>query len=132
MTVRRAPILGIGFGNKYDLPIDLVHIPFPLRDYIPHNQILWLLVKMGGVGFFLFWLFFNSVMFHGASVFSKLQDPYLKAVCAVLIVAVVNQMVVSYYDLQLTYYRNMIYLGTLTGLLTVVQKLDAVPARQKA
>jgi hypothetical protein len=31
--------------------------------------------------------------------------------------------VVSYYDLQLTYYRNMIYLGTLMGLVPALQGL---------
>ncbi|HWP82717.1 MAG TPA: O-antigen ligase family protein [Bacteroidota bacterium] len=124
-TVRRAPMLGIGFGNKYDMPLPLASIPFPLRDYIPHNQILWLLVKGGAIGYFCFWFFFNCLVFRGAFAFVRLRDPYFKAICAVLVVAVFNQMVVSYYDLQLTYYRNMIYLGTLAGLLPTLEHLDS-------
>ena len=55
---------------------------------------------------------------------SRLQDPYLKAVCVMAVAAVVNQMVTSYYDLQLTYYRNMIYLAALLGLLPAIRNLD--------
>lgn len=122
-TVQRKPIIGVGLGNKYDKPIELAKISFPLRDYIPHNQIIWWLVKTGAIGFFAFWLFFSSFVFKGASIYSQLKDPYLKAVCAMVVIAVTNQLVVSYFDLQLTYYRNMIYLGTLMGLLPTIKRL---------
>ncbi len=120
-TVINNPVVGTGFGKKYDQPIALVNIRFPLRDYIPHNQIYWILVKMGAVGFFIFWFFFNSFVAKGTQVFTRLKDPYLKVITLVIVLAVINQMVVSFYDLQLTYYRNMIYLGTLMGLLPVIQ-----------
>ena len=124
VTVRRAPVVGIGFGKKYDAPIKLAHLLFPLREYIPHNEILWLLVKTGAVGFFLFWFFLNSFVSQGASLLSRLKDPYLKAVCAVAVVAVVSQITVSYFDLQLTYYRNMVYLGALMGLVPTLETID--------
>lgn len=122
-TVQRKPVTGIGFGNKYDRPIELADISFPLKDYIPHNQIIWWLVKTGAIGFFGFWFFFNVFAYKGASLYTQLNDPYLKAVCAMVVIAIINQMVVSYFDLQLTYYRNMIYLGTLMGLLPTIKRL---------
>ncbi|MEX0609989.1 MAG: O-antigen ligase family protein [Balneolaceae bacterium] len=122
-TIQRTPVVGIGFGRAYDQPVPLVAIRYPLRDYIPHNEILWVMVKMGSVGFLAFWIFFNSFVAKGVKIFSLLKDPYLKAVCLVIIVAVINQMVVSYFDLQLTYYRNMVYLGCLMGLLKTVEML---------
>lgn len=115
-TSMSAPIMGIGFGQKYDQPIKLVKIPFPLAEYIPHNEILWLFVKMGAVGFFLFWLFLFSYISRATTLFNRLADPYMKSICAVTILAVLGQVVVSFYDLQLTYARNMVYLGTLLGL----------------
>jgi len=124
VTIRNNPVIGIGFGNKYMQPIALPEIPFPLRDYISHNEILWLMVKMGGIGFFFFWLFMNSIVFQGAAIFRRLDDPYLMAICAIAIISVVNQVFVSYFDLQLTYYRDMIYLGTLTGLLPTIKRLN--------
>lgn len=123
-TVKTSPLLGIGFGKKYEQPIQLASIPFPLRDYIPHNEIYWIIVKSGGIGFFLFFAFFNSYIFKAGYLFMRLNDPYLKTICSVVIMAIIGQLVVSYYDLQLTYSRNMVYLGTLMGLLPVVQRLD--------
>jgi len=123
-TVVSNPVLGTGFGKRYDQPIPLIEIRFTLRDYIPHNHMYWLLVKMGAVGFFAFWFFLNCFVAKSTQVFIRLKDPYLKAVTLVIVIAVINQMVVSFYDLQLTYYRSMIYLGCLMGLLPVIVKLD--------
>lgn len=125
-TVVNHPIFGTGFGQKYDQPIELVSIRFTLAEYIPHNQIYWILVKMGAVGFFAFWFFFNSFAAKGTQLFMRLNDPYLKAVTLVIIIAVINQMVVSFFDLQLTYYRSMLYLGCLMGLLSVIDNIDSV------
>lgn len=123
-TVVNHTVLGTGFGKRYNQPIPLIAIRFSLRDYIPHNQIYWIIVKMGAVGFFAFWFFFNSFVASGTQVFLRLKDPYLKAITLVIIIAVINQMVVSFYDLQLTYYRSMIYLGCLMGLLPVIVNID--------
>ena len=122
-TIKRSPIIGIGFGNKYDQPISLVMIPFPLRDYISHNEIYWLIVKSGAIGFFLFWLFFDTFVMYCAYVYMKMTDPYYKAVCVMAIVAVFGQIIVSYYDLQLTYSRNMVFLGVMMGLLPTLEKI---------
>lgn len=123
-TVVNNPVTGIGFGKAYEQPIPLVDIRFTLQDYIPHNQIYWVLVKMGSVGFFAFWFFFLCFIAKGTQVFNRLNDPYLKVIAMVIVIAVMNQMVVSFYDLQLTYYRSMIYLGCLMGLLPVTVHAD--------
>jgi hypothetical protein len=54
----------------------------------------------------------------------KLNDPYLKAICAFTVTVIITQLVVSNYDLQLTYYRNMVFLGTIMGLLPAIELLD--------
>jgi hypothetical protein len=130
-TLKRAPLIGIGFGNKYDQPISLDGIPFSLRDYIPHNEIFWLVVKMGAVGYWFFWFFLDMYIFHAAHLFTRLKDPYLKTICAVIIIAIMGQIVVSYVDLQLTFYRNMIYLGLLMGLLPTLKVLDSKSDEQQ-
>ncbi len=130
-TVVNNPVVGTGFGKRYDQPIPLVDIRFTLRDYIPHNQIYWVIVKMGSVGFFAFWFFFNCYVAKGTQIFNRLKDPYLKVITLVIIIAVINQMVVSYYDLQLTYYRSMLYLGCLMGLLPVINQLEITGRNQE-
>lgn len=124
ITVQESPVIGIGFGKKYEEPLKLVYVPFPLWAYIPHNEILWVIVKTGAVGFFLFWFFLNSFACRGVFVLSRMKDPYLQSVCALAISAVAGQVVVSYFDLQLTYYRNMVYLGTLMGLMSTAESID--------
>ena len=128
VTIRGAAAAGIGFGKTYQNPVKLAKISFPLWEYIPHNEILWLLVKMGAVGFALFWWFFDGLIVKAASVFMRLDDPYLKAVALVVIAAIFNQVFVSYFDLQLTFHRNMVYLGTLTGLLPALASYAGGPA----
>ena len=120
-TARRHPVIGIGFGKKYLQPANLAKISFPLRNYISHNQIFWMIVETGGVGFFLFLFYFFSVAGYGANLSKDIQDPYLKALCIMIVLAIINQLVVSFFDLQLTYYRNMIYLGSLFGLLPAIR-----------
>ena len=123
VTFQKAPVLGIGFGNKHEWPIK-AYGEFSLKGYITHNQILWLLTKTGAVGFFFFLFFLNLIVMHGAQVLAALNNPYFRALCAVCVLAVLNQIVVSYVDMQLTFYRNMVYLGTLTGLIPTLKILD--------
>ena len=125
-TVRAYPVDGVGFGKKYLQPINLnLGIsPWSLRSYIPHNEILWLLVKMGAIGFFIFWLFIDALVFEAARLGRILKDPYLRSIAFMIATALGSQMVASYFDLQLTYYRNMILLGTLCGLLPTLKALD--------
>lgn len=120
-TFKSAPIFGVGFGKEYLRPLKPWGSTFPLSDYIPHNQIFWIFAKMGAVGAFFFWFFFNTYVLQGSAVFARLTDPYLKAVCAVCTIAVLNQFIVSFVDMQLTFTRNMVVLGVLMG---IVQVLD--------
>lgn len=122
VTFRRLPF-GLGFGKKHDFAIENWG-NFILRGYITHNQILWLLIKSGPVGFFLFLFLLNTALFYGASIFSKLRDPYLMAVCASCIIVVLDQIIISYVDMGLTRFRCTAYLGLLLGLFPAIQRAD--------
>jgi hypothetical protein len=122
-TVRFYPLVGIGFGTKYYQPLELVKINYALRDYMAHNNILWLLVKIGGVGFLVFWLFVDLLGVRGAMIARATHDPYLKAVAVMIVIAIINQLVAAYFDLHLVRYRTMLYMGALMGLLTGLHAL---------
>jgi hypothetical protein len=123
MTIRHAPAIGIGFGTRYEQPLYLVPLNFALRDYEAHNSVVWLMVKGGMAGFFLFWVFMNCLAFRGASLFSRLNDPYLKTVCALSVVSVIILVSAAFYDLHFVWYRNAIYFGTLLGLIASIQNI---------
>jgi len=124
VTLQKAPIMGIGFGNKHEWAIP-AYGAYALKGYITHNQIMWLITKTGAIGFFFFLFFLDLVVFRGSIAVSTFKDPYLRAVAVVAILAIANQIVISYVDMQLTFYRNMVYLGTLTGLLPTLERLDS-------
>jgi len=124
VTVQNSPMFGIGFGTKYEQPLELAHLNFALRDFMAHNNVIWLLAKVGAIGFFLFWLLLNLIAAKGAALLYRLRDPYLKTMCALIVVAVINLMVGAYYDLHLVRYRTMIFTGVLMGLMVVLEKID--------
>lgn len=123
VTLKKSPIVGIGFGNKHEWVI-MNYGEFALKGYITHNQILWLITKTGAIGFFFFFFFINSIVLRGAMIQTKLKDPYLKSVCTVCVIMVFGQIVVSYVDMQLTFFRNMVHLGLLTGFIPVIERID--------
>jgi hypothetical protein len=124
MTIRHSPFLGIGFGNKYEQWLSFWGLEdLGLLSYIPHNSILWLFSKTGSYGFFTFFFFINTFIFYASSLLKKTDDPYLKAVSVMVILAVINQLVVVFVEMHLSFYRTMIYLGVLMGLMSVICEL---------
>jgi hypothetical protein len=123
-TVKTSPVIGIGFGNKYLQPIPLINLGIPLLSWIPHDEIFWLMVKMGGVGFFIFFFFIDALLLETARIGRMLSDPFLRSLTIMIAAAIVNQIIISYYDLQLTYYRDMVFLGTLCGLLPTINSIN--------
>jgi len=83
------------------------------------------MVKKGADGCYFFLLVLDVYILHAAHAFSKIKDPHLKSICAIAIIAILGQIIVSFVDLQLTFYRNMIFLGLCMGLLPTLQSLDA-------
>jgi hypothetical protein len=125
-TVRAYP-QGIGFGQKYLVVVPYPDIGdlFPLWNYIPHCAIYWIWVKTGFAGFAIFWLFFGVAIAQSMIDYRAMRDAYFKSVALMVMMFIVGQVIVAYYDLQITYYRNMIYLGTAMALGTIVRRLDS-------
>jgi hypothetical protein len=83
---------------------------------------MWLWVKTGTVGFVLMLFFFARMVGEAVWSYRHLRDPLLCAVAVIIPIAIINQLVASSFELQLTFARNMIYLGTLIGLLGPIQR----------
>jgi len=129
-TIRHNPF-GIGFGNKYEIVMPLDKIDFPLWEYIPHNCIYWIWVKTGFIGFMIFWLFFGTAMVQAVIDYRNTKDSYFKSVGLMVLSLIVSQVIIAYYDLQITYFRNMIYLGIAMAIATTIRRTEAdTPAKQ--
>jgi hypothetical protein len=120
-TIRQHP-WGLGFGHPYEIVRSLPKLDFPLYEYIPHNEVMWIWVKAGTLGFVVVLFYFARLVAEAVWTARHLRDGLLQAVAVAVALAVINQMIASYYELQLTYARNMIYLGTLIGLLGPIRE----------
>jgi O-antigen ligase len=120
-TTIRAHPWGIGFGQPFLVQYDLPKV-WAFWNYIPHNEILWIWVKSGTVGFIIVMYFFARLIAEATWAHRRLRDPLLKALAPIIGLTLINQIVASYYDLQLTFGRNMVYLGTLVGLLGPIER----------
>jgi len=91
-------------------------------------------VKVGGIGFFIFWFFMDGFALRATSMLKVLEDPYFKAVTIMIIIAIINQLVAAYFDLHLVRYRTNLYLGTLMGLFPAIERYvnpQATPSREE-
>ena len=57
--------------------------------------------------------------------YRAMRDPYFKALALMIILFIVGQIIIAYYDLQITFYRNMVYLGTAMALGTAIRRIEA-------
>lgn len=127
-SYQTSPLIGTGFGLPMLLPFPLADISqqYPLWDYITHNSILWVAMRMGILGMATFWALIGMVLLEGMVVLRGHEDRFLRGVAAFALAAVAAELVMAYGDLQLEAYRNMIFFGVMVGL------IDALPRVREA
>jgi hypothetical protein len=76
-TYAQRPLLGSGFGHRYEEPIKLPDVTglYELEPYIPHNSVLGLWAFGGLVGFALLWGMFPVGLFFTARAYRWARTP---------------------------------------------------------
>jgi len=122
---KTSPLFGIGFGIPMFVifPMADISYVYPLWNYIPHNTLLWIGMRMGAVGFAVFWGLVGIAILHACRQLATRKDPLLNAVAAFVVAAIVAEIIQGYSDLQLDSYRNLIVFGAVLGLLNRLPKL---------
>jgi hypothetical protein len=117
-TVKLNP-LGLGFGKPFLQPVQLPDLSTldPVYNYIPHNTIYWVWMRLGPLGYLALWYLFGALIVRGSILVRRLQDPYLQLVSIYIVAMIVMEIIVAYADYQLSFYRNVIYVGMLAGVL---------------
>ena len=129
-NVKQSPVFGLGFGKPYFQPIPLtsvaptVFVVDPNDRYVPHNNIYWIWMRLGTVGFFAFWYLLGAMIVRGSIIARRLRDPYLQLVAIYVVAVIFIEVAVAFADYQLFHYRNVIYVGLLVGLLMKLPALD--------
>jgi O-antigen ligase len=129
-TYQTSPAIGIGFGRPMDNVFPMADISniYPLWNYIPHNTLLWIGMRMGTLGYAVLFALLGIAILEATRQARTRADPLLRGVAAFAIVAIVAELMVAWGDLQLENYRNMIFLGTILG---IIDALPRIPDAQK-
>jgi hypothetical protein len=133
-TYRTSPLFGIGFGHPYYMyyPQTGVAKFDPLWDIIPHNNLLWIPVRMGVIGMVAFWSLVSLAIIQAIWVARAVGDRFVRTVLVFSVAAILGLLFTGYYDIAIENYRNMIVLGLVFAVINVAARLgsaDEPPTR---
>ncbi|MGO8948454.1 MAG: O-antigen ligase family protein [Ktedonobacterales bacterium] len=118
-TEASSPILGYGFGKPFLQPEVLPDVSQldPYYLYIPHNNVLWIWMRLGPLGFGALWYLIGTGIICGCLIARRLKNVELQLFAIFAVAALVMEVIVAYSDYQFYFYRNMIYIGIMLGVL---------------
>ena len=118
----KANPLGYGYGKRMVITVPMADISkiYAFWDLLPHNQILWIWMRVGWQGFTAFWIMIGAILMHCGSVLRR-TDIYVEAKALALYCSLITVMLLLFglFDLQLSNYRDMLYSGFCAGLAVV-------------
>jgi hypothetical protein len=123
-TIRANPILGVGFGRPFLIVIQLVDVSWwPLWMHQPHNNIMWIWLKLGPAGYIVFWTLMGAALARTAFLTRTLKNREAKIFSLYTLGGMVATLVFCYVDLAFTGPRANVFLGTLIGTLAVLDQI---------
>lgn len=133
LNIKEGGILGRGFGVPIDyrLPITNLTGIDPLIAYIPHDGVLYILMRMGLVGGVAFWSLLGTGIIGGARS-SRSPDREVACFGALLACALVGYALEGYNDQGFFFYRIAFVMGTLLGVGEAARRIAATPTMSTA
>jgi O-Antigen ligase len=128
-TIKESPyttVMGYGYGKKMLHVAEIADISdvYELWDILPHNQILWIWMRTGTLGFIAFWGTITAIIIRLCRIIllnDKDGDTTHKifGIWGITILAML--MIFGLLDLQLSIYRNMIFVPIIFGAAEVLR-----------
>jgi hypothetical protein len=123
-TIKANGLLGVGFGNQFYFVVNMPDLSWwPFWHYEPHHNILWIWLKMGAIGFIVFFTLMGSGLARASYVVRTLLQPERRVFAMLTLSAIVTTLVFCYVDLGLVSGRVTVFLGTALGTLAVLDQI---------
>jgi hypothetical protein len=120
-TIKANGLLGVGFGQEFYFIVNMPDLSWwPFWHYEPHHNVLWVWLKMGAIGFIIFFTLMGSALARAAHVVRTLHQPERRVFAMLTLSAIVTTLVFCYVDLGLVSGRVTVFLGTTLGTLSVL------------
>jgi hypothetical protein len=118
-TIRLAPLLGYGYGKRmlHMVPMADISEQYEWWDVMPHNQILWVWMRVGTLGLVAFWIMVSAIVVHAClAIRAQGASAHTKSVGLFCLCAVGMLLVFSALDLALSNFRVVLFMGFCVGV----------------
>ncbi len=125
-NIRQGGVIGKGFGIPIDYALPIVNIQAidPQLAYIPHNTVLYQLMRMGLLGSLAFWSMLGCGIVAGCRI-ARAKDRLVAAVGALVACGLVGYALEGATDQGFYFYRIAFVTGALLGLCEVARRMSA-------
>jgi hypothetical protein len=125
LNIKQGGLVGKGFGLKIDyaLPITDISPIDPLIAYIPHNDVLYVEMRMGVLGGIAIWWLIGTGIIAGCRL-ARSRDRMVAVIGTVVASALVAYALMGAVDQGFFWYRLAFVTGTLLGLAEAARRLQ--------
>jgi hypothetical protein len=128
-TIRQVPFTGVGFGKQFYVIIPMADISFfAWWQYLPHNAILWLWLKMGVFGFIATLFLVGYAVMTGARALRWLPNDDLGAIAFIATIYIVMHFTYTYVDIAWDI-QSMVLLGAMMGIVNSIEHVVVKPVQ---
>ena len=124
VTRDASPIFGYGYGRLFLQPVPLPQVNTDFVYYMPHNSLLWVWMRIGHIGFFLFWIMVAGFIVRGLEMLKKVRMPETRMVGLLAILMLLMMITFGKYDLALVDLRILTLAAIMLGALGILPSLD--------
>lgn len=125
-TMRVNPLVGVGFGRPYVLEVPVPNLSWwAFWQYETHNAVQWVRMKTGPLGFTAFMVVMCTGLALAAHTLRTSRDRDIRVFAVLALSGITITLVFSYVDLGLTSGRVSVFLGTILGTLSVLDRLPS-------
>jgi len=125
-------IAGYGFGKPMLSPYWLPNIGYVFQYLMPHNSILWIWMRLGTIGYLIFWFLIGSAIVQTTQLVRRIRDRASQGIALFILLMLLQQVIISYVDLQWSNYRAMIFTGVLFALISRLSMFTASDTKPAA